>query len=273
MTPSHTTNNRADCCAANLELSGKHRLCFCAGTSTNCENLVGCKFGMTGFSLRLTPTQRSKVRADSTREMFPLFTPDDEANGYLIDSECVGKITLQEQSRGVPLPNLYDLRFGQLAAAMVFSAYAWCSAFVATALSSLADAILSICDAVSEKQMIRSYARRIVACMADHTARWWLSIVNLPQKTIRSNRASANRENSVTVFVSATAPFPASIGLVDKRPKPIKHVTIHAKDVIRYITCRKDEGERYNGGGNPLYVSEVYAWRSMMHELSRGMTT
>jgi hypothetical protein len=88
--------------------------------------------------------------------------------------------------------------------------------------------IVGLC---SKKEVIRVYARGIIAVMKNGHSIWNRAIVQYPRNTVRSLVFPVYANAAIAIGVSITSPEPASIGLLDPAKQSSFYGFLHASIV------------------------------------------
>lgn len=89
---------------------------------------------------------------------------------------------------------------------------------------------------VSKEQVVRSYARRIIAAMKDEFSFGNLTEMQVPREAMRQGfLAVVSSESSISIVICESGPNPATIGFLDSGPKTLQKWDFSGKTFLRHF--------------------------------------
>lgn len=155
--------------------------------------------------------------------MRPGYATKDETDHCLVDAKLIGNRLLRPafSAKGA---NLRDIRFLKLSTASISFATRLGRATYPFSFQAGILHVLSIC---AKPQVIGINTWRIVASMANLFACWNGAIGKFPRDTMSATVAPVDPEHSIAFAVYGCRPKPAISALINLRPEPLFHCTIH----------------------------------------------
>lgn len=155
--------------------------------------------------------------------MFPGFSINYGANFCLVQSILFSKRFLRNILFGVSSSNLQNNFFIYLSGGVFSSTMVSWFSFKKT----VSGGVSHILSVVSQVEVIRPYAKLVVATVAYKKIRWNFSVVDFPRNPMHRRLGSvsicsaSNANLSVSAFIRASSPLPAFIAFLNVLPKSI----------------------------------------------------